>query len=334
MMKLIALLIALFSSLALAQATQPATQATPIPAPIAVQLPPTPDMSRMLQAAVSRVPLNNGTLNIAPGDYWLNHRVVVANFKNLTINAAGATWHALPTMSIASHDGVLLDCENFNGLTIKGLKFDGNGKVRGFAGAPVSIYCYSGRNLIIDGCGFANDACDGVFVWGGAPAALRQLCQRVEIVNCTFDSPNRNAISIVGAQHVLIHHNRFANISANDPKAGVDIEPNAGDPPGSTMDVVVENNTFTNCYQAWTAKQTARPTNLTFAHNSISGGQFGANNEAANVNIIGNTFIGTAKWAIGSDNGGSAVISGNTLAGCGLAIYVEPGNTVGANTIK
>jgi hypothetical protein len=293
------------------------------------------DTSAALQAAVNKVAREGGgTVQLQPGIYPLQRMVNLTNIKNVSIVGYGATIRAAYRMTV-TQDGDLIRVQDADHISILGITFDGDSKSRGFNGAPQTIRLNWSRDVLIADCSFKNAVCDDIFMWGGLnPSDAERICHRVQITRCTFDNANRNAISVVNATHVRIDHNLMQNVRHNDPQAGVDVEPNWGDPPGVARDILIDNNRVVTCGYAITTKQVDRPSNIWIIGNQIEHCRYGIGNEAANCDIEWNTISDSETFAIAAGSGGTATIQNNTAIRCATGIYAEPGNVVKSNTIK
>ena len=307
------------------------------------------DSTALLQTAFA----NGGHILLASGLFTVSKVLLLEKLSNVTINGSPRTLiKAADGMTTASADGDLIRLTSCDGVTIHNLDFDGNASKRGgFATEPQSLRLMCSNDTTITGCHFRAAVCDDLFIWSGvtvppSPGSAGYTpvaCQFGEVGGCTFESPLRDGISLVGAAFFRVSGCTFRNVNATNPAnypgwapAGIDVESNSGDPVGSCHDLYFFGNTFINCFEGITAKFISRPTGLRIVGNTLDNCTYPINSEAADVEIFDNTINGgdPTKPAIASDNGGSARINFNRITGRGATpIYVESGNTVGTNFI-
>jgi hypothetical protein len=192
-----------------------------------------------------------------------------------------------------------------DGVTIDGLKFDGNiqnqGDVWNQHRHQVRVQGnYS--NILITGCTFYNIIGDGVYINVGSGG---NNGHSIEVRDCTFTAANdnRNGVSITSGTKVHVHHNTFKNMARPDMPGAIDVEPN------SILDIVadilIEYNTITRAalsgtggrYGILAAMNNCVGTNIVFRNNNISGAGLGA----------GCLVVGS--------NGGTLNASGVTITG-------------------
>jgi hypothetical protein len=108
------------------------------------------------------------------------------------------------------------------------------------------------KNLIIEKCFFTQFRGDAIYIGAGVgPNIHITHNERITIKECEFDgvnNENRNAISVLDCNQLLIENNIFKNATRSNMPGAIDIEPNDS---GSTLtevlkDIVVQNNSFQN----------------------------------------------------------------------------------------
>ncbi|MGI5193036.1 right-handed parallel beta-helix repeat-containing protein [Streptomyces sp. CA-288835] len=171
-----------------------------------------------------------------------------------------------------------------NGVTVDGVKFDGNIKNQG------SIWNqhrhqvrvqgnYS--NILVKNCDFYNIIGDGVFINVGSGGNNGHT---IEVRDCTFTgaNDNRNGVSITSGTNVHVHHNTFKNMARGDMPGAIDVEPNSASE--IVSDILIEYNTITRDalsgtggrYGILAAMFKCVGTNIVFRNNNISGAGLGA----------------------------------------------------------
>ena len=292
------------------------------------------DTAPILQAAIDKVASHGGgVVRLEPGIYPLQKPVMLANMRNITLIGYGARIRAARRMPTSP--GHLLWLQDSDHITVLGIAFDADSASRGFHGEPQTICLNWSRDVLIADCSFKNAVCDDIFMWGGLnPPDADRICKRIQITRCTFDNANRNAISVVNAAYVRIDHNLMQNIKNNDPKAGVDVEPNFGDVPNVCHDILIDNNRIVNCNCPLTTKQVDRPFDIWIIGNTVERCHYGIGNEAANCDIEWNTIIESETFAIAAGSGGSGMIQNNTAIRCHDGIFADKPHIVRSNTIK
>lgn len=159
---------------------------------------------------------------------------------------------------------------------------------------------------------FQGDGCeiDQAFVWEGPPPyAQARHNSNVFITNNVFDgfdNNNRNGISVIDGDNIVIVGNSFNNIAKQYMPGSVDIEPNSY-PYYILRNITVSNNTFQNCQgqnghlgyyipnNSWPIS--SPPHNFVFSNNTFTGegtGIFGAGDHtiAIGVTVSGNSYSG------------------------------------------
>ncbi|MFF7933630.1 hypothetical protein RKD27_001386 [Streptomyces sp. SAI-126] len=177
----------------------------------------------------------------------------------------------------SSDDGLLV--VGGDGVTIDGLKFDGNSRNQGGVWNQhrhqVRVHGnYS--NILIKGCDFSNIIGDGVYVNVGSGG---NTGHSIEIRDCTFTAANdnRNGVSVTSGTNVHVHHNTFTNMARPDMPGAIDIERNSVT--DVIADILVEYNTITRAalsgtgsrYGILAAMFNCVGTNIVFRNNDISG---------------------------------------------------------------
>lgn len=177
----------------------------------------------------------------------------------------------------SSDDGILR--VGGNGVTVDGLKFDGNSKNQGGVWNQhrhqVRVHGnYS--NILIKNCDFYNIIGDGVYINVGSGGNNGHT---LEVRDCTFRAANdnRNGVSVTSGTNVHVHHNTFTNMARPDMPGAIDIERNSGS--DIIADILVEYNTITRAALSGTGSRygilacmfNCVGTNIVFRNNNVSG---------------------------------------------------------------
>ena len=128
----------------------------------------------------------------------------------------------------------------FTGLTIKGTV-----DVDGFSQFVHLWLIQGGENVIIDNCDFIGFRGDAIGV--RSTTVVKAHNKHVVIKNCLFDGvnkDNRNAISVIDAEELLITNNTFVNITRPDMVGAIDFEPNPAYDWITLRHIEVSNNNF------------------------------------------------------------------------------------------
>ena len=79
-------------------------------------------------------------------------------------------------------------------------------------------------NVHVENLTFADSGGDGIYV--GSVDATRQISRNVVIRDCICDNNNRQGISVISADGLLIERTVMKNTRGTAPKSGIDFEPN------------------------------------------------------------------------------------------------------------
>lgn len=135
--------------------------------------------------------------------------------------------------SFRDKDDVLLDCRAVTNLTLRGL---GRGAV-----LKMRIADYQGPNyshgewrhalrlrgvdtVTVENLTFADSGGDGIYI--GSIDDLRQTSRHVIVRDCVCDNNNRQGISVVSVDGLLIERTVMKNTRGTAPRSGIDFEPN------------------------------------------------------------------------------------------------------------
>ena len=171
---------------------------------------------------------------------------------------------------------------------------------------------------------------DGIYLGSGVSAGVERHNRNVNIRNCVIDgvnNDNRNGISIVDGDEVLIQGNTFINCTRNTMPGCIDIEPDAN-VFHVARNIRILNNFFENCLGnvgyigliLSAATFTNQPKNFVIANNVFQGSSTGIafSNTATSypepfkISIANNSgsvgrFVNFSEWVNG------VAITGNTI---------------------
>jgi hypothetical protein len=105
-----------------------------------------------------------------------------------------------------------------------------------------------GTNIEFKDCKFEGFIGDGIYVFPGNPA-FQYKNKNIRVLSCIFDglnNNNRNAISILDVNNMLIKDCEFYNCTRPDMPGAIDIEPNTGYDYVTLKKIRIINNKFKN----------------------------------------------------------------------------------------
>ncbi len=183
--------------------------------------------------------------------------------------------------------------------------------LKGFESAQFIVTVSSSRNVTIENVRFANCISDAVYIgyqyyYDGAD---KYVTENIKVTGCHFDNIGRNGISLISGDNVLIENNVFENITNNDPRSGIDIEPETGAGHRLHYDnVQICNNMFKTCTRG-----------INIVQNGLVYG--GYSRCEATIVIVNNTFddaILSVYGEEGVENGFTVHVEGSVFRNNGL----------------
>lgn len=154
------------------------------------------------------------------------------------------------TMSINSGSGGSSDpSTNINKVSIIGVTFDDVVATHGFRQNDAQLNLNACSDVLIDGCTFLGFRSDAIYLGSSNTGGTERHNQRVKIVNNIFDGinkDNRNCISVVDCDDLLISGNTFRRSTRSDMPGAIDIEPNTGNTFAIVRDLRIIGNRFDN----------------------------------------------------------------------------------------
>lgn len=143
-------------------------------------------------------------------------------------------------------------------------------------------------NVEIEKCNFIGSQGDAIYIGSGISApGIERHNQNITVRNCFFDgvnNQNRNCVSVIDGDNVLIDNCTFVNYTHPTMPGPVDVEPDPGATYAITKNITVQNCSFDNCdggygfvYFTPSMALTSPPTNIKFLNNHVK----------ANCNFVG-----------------------------------------------
>ena len=136
-------------------------------------------------------------------------------------------------------------------ITIRDLQLFGQVELQGFAEQNHLMKFNGVKNLFIENCLIRGFQGDGIYLGGKNNSSVECHNKNVRIVNCTFDginNDNRNGISIIDGDDIMISKCSFYNCTRSNMPGCVDIEPN--DSFAVIKNIAVSGCVFENCQGA------------------------------------------------------------------------------------
>lgn len=195
-------------------------------------------------------------------------------------------------------------------------------------------------NVIIENCNFIGSQGDAIYLGSGISGpGIERHNQNVTIRNCFFDgvnNQNRNCVSVIDGDNVLIDNCTFANYTHPTMPGPVDVEPDPGNTFAITQNIIVQNCTFDNCdggygfvYFTPSMALVNPPKNIKFLNNDIkancnfvggpvayiTGESISNDTPAMGFEVIGNYF-GACAGTCSVTNVRGLTVRDNTFDGC------------------
>jgi hypothetical protein len=191
----------------------------------------------------------------------------------------------------------LFNAVNLSGVTIEGngaqLQMDAADYYSSQPGTRPCLQFWSCDHLLIDNLNIQTPGGAGItFGQGGHPTNAY-----VTVQNCDISGSDRNAISVLTADHLTIDHCTLENSGPHAPAAGIDIEPDAANRQLSNINIT--NSKFSNNYGAQiilslgSLTDKSKPVSISFDNNecidTTAGGFSNENSGVAVWNVHGGT---------------------------------------------
>lgn len=238
------------------------------------------DVSTNIQNCINAANTQGKAVVIPSGTYWIDLSKGLSLPTNTTIwFDQGAAIKGL-TSSLTSYQILRLwSVSNVNIIgypTIVGDKASRPANTSSEAGIGISVA--NSNNINIDGASVSQCMGDGIYL-GDYNSNGPHYNKTIKITNSTFDSNNRQGMSVISAIDLTVDNCTFSNSGGNPagPCAGVDFEPNA-----ATQ--YQQNLNFTNCsfinnvgHGVWGdlyyMNSSGHPISITVSNSTVSGNQ-------------------------------------------------------------
>jgi hypothetical protein len=261
-----------------------------------------------------------GEVYVPAGTYLVND---LRLYSDITLRGAG------PTASILKHTGgsdnyiVSVNrgsggtpdiADNERNIIIRDIQLRGTVDTDGFSEHRHLLNLNAASDVLVENVHFIAMRGDGIYLGGGNVPDIERHNTNVTIRGCFFDgliNDNRQAISIIDGDNILIENNVFDRISRPDMPGVIDIEPNNfSEAYYIVNNIVINNNTFrrSNGLTAvlwWTPsiRTTRYGYNFTVTNNIFE----------ESVNTNGMPVIGVYTGQMAEDPPMSVVIEDNTI---------------------
>lgn len=202
----------------------------------------------------------------------------------------GATSVASGLLEINPWDAGSSDpSQNLKNIVIADMQFQQTTVEDGFLQGMECITTASVTDLTIRNCKFSNMRSDAIYLGNGTHVATGERHnQRIKILDCVVDGvnwENRQGISLLDGDDVLIQGCSFWNTTRNDMPGAIDIEPNSQAANPICRNIVISDNSF------YYVGGNSGNIGITFGKSNI---QYLTPQQG--ITIIGNTFW---RWADG-----------------------------------
>lgn len=132
-------------------------------------------------------------------------------------------------------------------ISIKNIKLRGTCDTEGFSEFVHLSVFHGAKNVVIESCLFEGFQGDAIGI--RSSVSVKGKNENFVIRNCIFDGinkSNRNAISVVDVEGLLIEDNIFKNITQPNMPGAINLEPNANGSWITIKDVYITRNVFDN----------------------------------------------------------------------------------------
>lgn len=207
-----------------------------------------------LQAAVNSFTSKGGTIAFPAGTYVIDS---IGMKSNITLKGTGDT--SILKQKSGSKYAVGTDpsidkisqARNFSlnpgNMKFSKLAFRGTIDTDGFSEFIMLLNLKAATQVSIDSCTFTGFRGDGIYLGAINLSGTEYHNSKISVTNCAFDGlnrNNRNGISVIDCDGLLIQKCRFSNCSRSDMPGAIDVEPNNSF--NIVKNIKIDNNTFTN----------------------------------------------------------------------------------------
>lgn len=137
--------------------------------------------------------------------------------------------------------------DNQVGIVIRDIQIKGTVDVAAFSEQRHLLYMQGVSDILVDNVKFVGWRGDACYISTGF--GLQHHNERITIRNCHFDGvnkDNRNAITLMDCNHLLIDNCYFVNCTRADMPGAIDIEPNSSHAWVVIRNIIITNNRFKN----------------------------------------------------------------------------------------
>lgn len=138
--------------------------------------------------------------------------------------------------------------DNMRGIHLHDFQLRGAVELAGFAEQRHLLNLNAVSDVLIESMLFRGFRGDGIYIGSSNSVGVERHNRNITVRNSRFDGinkANRNAISAIDVDGLLIENNHFANTTRPDMPGAVDLEPNAN-AFSVIRNVTIRNNVFTN----------------------------------------------------------------------------------------
>jgi uncharacterized phage protein (TIGR02218 family) len=279
------------------------------------------DATSAINAAITSLPGDGGTVVIPDGTYLIDPTVSIQPVSNMWLKLSAGTVLKSTYTALDHKYAVLM--QGLSNVEISG------GTILGYRDlwAPVTgttsewghcIACYGCAHVTVRDITLRKAVGDGMSIGGHSGVASTD----VVIDNVLSEDNRRQGLSIVWADGVTVSDSTFQRINGTSPECGIDIEPESGN--------VAQNITITNCkfyanhkYGINILKRggiTATVDAITITGCTVGGSSLNGNLSngivtvnASNVTVSGNTISYNKATGLRSTSTTNLAVSGNTF---------------------
>ena len=198
------------------------------------------------------VSAGGGDVIFSKGIYIVNSIVLDSN-----VNIVGQGWDSILLQKSGATYGVSVNpgnggtpnpADNKHDIIIRDIQFKGTVEKEGFREHFHLLNLNAVTNVVIINCKFVGWRGDGIYIGSSNVPRTERHNQRIKISECLFDginNDNRNAVSIIDGNEIIVDKNTFINCTRADMPGAIDIEPNR-DTFAVINDIKITNNSFQN----------------------------------------------------------------------------------------
>lgn len=139
--------------------------------------------------------------------------------------------------------------DNKHDITITNIQFRGSVDEDGFAEGIHLLNINAATNVVISKCSFVGWRGDAIYLGSSNVAKTERHNRNITISECSFDglnNDNRNAISIIDGNEVVITKSSFTNCTRGNMPGAIDLEPDIENSFGIIRNIYITDNDFKN----------------------------------------------------------------------------------------